>query len=368
MQAAPTVKFQKGNKSDFYATLKQRVDQYFRGHHTSKYANALMILKSISFFLVGALAYGLIISDQFTAWQMLGLVIVFGMSSVFFVFNVAHDASHNAYSKNPTINKLLTYTWNIIGISSYMWNLKHNISHHTYTNVTGTDWDIEQGFFLRFHPNAPRRAHHKYQHLYAPFLYGLMSIYAVFIKDFQMCNVKQLGNKKIDRHPTREYVILYASKAVYVAYNLVIPVLVLSIAWWQILIGFFVMHMCIGVVMAFVLAPVHVTHGAHFVAPDERGRIDNSWAVHQIQSTIDFSANSFWVNWFCGGLNTHVCHHIFPNICHIHYRPLTKIIHQTAEEHGIKYENRPLWTAMRDHLLFLRDLGRYDKPGLQAAA
>ncbi|HHZ81731.1 MAG TPA: acyl-CoA desaturase, partial [Flavobacteriales bacterium] len=280
MMQATTVKFKHGNKSDFYITLKERVDQYFVDHNTSKFANWKMLAKMLSFLGVMILTYSMILSGAFVPWQMLILTMIFGLSSAFFVFNVAHDASHGSYSKNPGINKLLTYAWNLVGMSSYIWNLKHNIAHHTYTNICGTDIDIDQGFLLRFHPGAKRKPHHRIQHLYAPILYGLFSIYVILIKDFQMYRVKRFGNKQINRHPLKEYAIVIFSKAFYITYNLVIPYFVLNIAWWQLLIAFVMMHMMIGNVMAFILTPVHVTHGTDFREPDHEGVIDTSWAVH----------------------------------------------------------------------------------------
>lgn len=357
-----TVKFKHGNKSDFYTTLKERVDQYFESRHSSKFANWKMVVKAASFFTAMIITYSLILSGAFVPWQMLILAMIFGLSSAFFVFNVAHDASHGAFSRNLKINKFLTYSWNLVGMSNYIWDLKHNIAHHTYTNICGTDIDIDQGFLLRFHPGKKRRFFHRIQHLYAPILYGLFSIYVILIKDFQMYSTKRFGNKIINRHPAKEYAIAAASKGFYITYNLVIPYMVLNITWWQLLIGFVMMHMVIGNVMAFILTPVHVTHGTEFREPDHEGVIDTSWAVHQIKSTVDFAADSKVVGWFAGGLNTHVAHHIFPNICHIHYFDLTEIIKQTAKEFGLTYTNKSLLGSVKDHMTYLHDLGKADDP------
>ena len=280
-----TVKYKYGNRSDFCSTLKQRVDQYFIDNNTTKFANGLMVAKTIFFFSMVAVSYGLIISGIFAPWQMLILAIIFGMSSAFFVFNVAHDASHGAYSPNPKVNSFLSYVWNLVGLSSYMWDLKHNISHHTYTNVNGADVDIDQGFLLRFHPMAKRKPHHRLQHIYAPILYGLFSIYAILIKDFQLYTTKRFGNKVITGHHWGQYLILILSKVIYISYSLIIPYVLLDITIWQLLFAFFMMHMMIGNIMAFILTPVHVTHGTDFVEPNAKGEIDSSWAVHQINCT-----------------------------------------------------------------------------------
>ena len=359
------VRFASSPNSEFYNTLKQRVDQYFKDKNAGRQANWKMVFKTVFFITCMLSSYALILSNLFSPWAMLGWAMFFGLSSAFFVFNVAHDASHGAYSSNAKVNKLLSYTWNLVGISSHMWHLKHNIAHHNYTNVAGSDMDIEQGFFLRFHRMAKKRSFHSFQHLYAPILYGLFSIYLIFIKDFQMYRFKKFGNKTITGHANKEYVILIVSKLFYAFYNLVIPAIFLSLAWWQILIGFVMMHMVIGNVMAFILTPVHITDGTKFEEPDERGLVNGSWAIHQIESTIDMSPDSKLINFFAGGLNTHVAHHVFPSICHIHYFDLTKIIKETATEFGIEYKQKSLFSAMLAHLIFLKDLGKYDVPPLR---
>jgi len=358
------VLFTNSSKKDFIITLNKRIESYFKDNNLDKQANWLMVFKSITFLLLFAGIYLLIFFVDFTPVQLLPLVVLFGIAQVLLAFNIAHDASHNAYSKNPFINKTLQYTWNLIGISSYMWDMKHNLAHHTYTNVAGSDHDIQQAGFLRLHPHDPLMKHHKYQHLYVPILYSLFSIYLIFIKDFQMYSVKQWGNKAIHAHPTKEWVILYFTKLFYITYAIILPLMFLNISWWQFLIGFVVMHMVIGLIVAFVLTPVHVTTGTEFPLANEEGKIDNSWLAHQIEATIDWNADNRVVNWFVGGLNTHVAHHMFSNICHIHYLEITKIIKQTAEEYGVRYQNRTFFGAMYTHLKFLKLLGREKSPSL----
>jgi linoleoyl-CoA desaturase len=355
-----TVHFDPSMSSEFFNTLRTRIDDYFKETGQSKKANGLMVFKSV-FFTTWVLAsyFSLLLIPDLSTGAATLLFILFGLGAAFFIVSIGHDASHGAYSANPIINKLLSYSWNIVGISSYMWAMKHNMSHHSFTNVPGSDPDISQNRLLRLNPDYDYKPFYRFQHIYAIFLFALMSVFLVYIKDFMLYRQKVFGNKVVERHPTKEWIILFVSKAFYITYSLVIPLVVLPFAWWQILLMHLAGHAVAGIALALMLVPPHINPHTVYTSPDSTGTIKNCWAKHQIESTIDLSAESFLINWFTGGLNTHVIHHLFPHICHIHYRKLSPIVRKTAEEYGINYVNLPLLQAMRDHFYFLKELGRH---------
>jgi len=353
------IQFDPAYSSEFFKVLRKRVDEYFITTNQSKKANGLMVFKTLLFTCFMLASYfALILTPGLPLWGAALLFISLGMGSVFFIISIGHDASHGAYSTNPRINKLLSYSWNIVGISSYMWELKHNMGHHSFTNVPDSDPDISQNRLLRLNPDYTYRPFYRYQHFYAILLYSLMSVFIVFFKDFMLYREKRFGNRIIDRHPMKEWVILFATKAFYFTYGLIIPLIVLPYAWWQILLMFFASHAVAGISLALMLVPPHINPHTFYTSPDASGTIKNCWAIHQVESTIDLSAGSFWINWFTGGLNTHVVHHMFPQVCHIHYRKISSIIRDTANEFGVKYTNVPFLRAMSDHFRFMKELGR----------
>lgn len=354
-----TVQFDPAMSSEFFQALRQRIDEYFKTTRQSKKANGLMILKSIFFtcWMWGSY-FSLLLSPRLPLWAGFLLFVSFGMGSAFFIISIGHDASHGAYSHNPRVNKLLSYSWNMVGISSYMWALKHNLGHHAFTNVPESDPDISQNKLLRLNPEYPYRSFYRYQHLYAIFLYALLSVFIVFFKDFLLYSKSRFGNKIIRRHPAKEWGILLITKVFYFTYSLAIPLVVLPFAWWQVLLMYFASHAVAGIALALMLVPPHINPYTFYTSPDGSGMIKNCWARHQIESTIDLSAGSSWVNWFTGGLNTHIVHHLYPQVCHIHYRRITPIIEATAKEFGITYTNVPILRALGDHFRFLKELGR----------
>lgn len=356
------VTFRQPSSADFFNVLNQRVDAYFKTRNLSRKSNALFVFKCFFYFAWALAFYALILSGKFSGWQLYPLFIAFGLFITIFLFTVAHDASHNAVSERRWVNRACAYIWNMVGITCYFWELKHNVAHHGFTNIPGKDDDINQSKLIRLNPHARRKWFQQWQHIYAPLMYALLSINIIYIRDFQLLFQKNFGNRVIRRHPIREVIILLVTKLFFIGYMIVLPKYVLGISWSEILLLHLVMHLVIGLFIGFILVPVHVTQEAQYRLPDKKGIIQSDWGKHQIEATVDFAADNYLINWISGGLNTHVAHHLYPHINHIHYYALTKIIRQTAEEFGIAYRNRSLGEIFTAHLRFLRALGREDNP------
>jgi linoleoyl-CoA desaturase len=354
------IKFVDVRKSTFFATLRGRVDAYFKENSISRHANGAMWAKT-AFFLGGfVLLYLLIISNQFGPWTMLGLAVALGVFSAFVGFNVSHDAIHGSFSSSKTVNNLLSHTFYLLGANPYVWSISHNIVHHTYTNIPHHDEDIEiaQGL-VRVDPDEPVNKIQRYQHLYAFALYGLASLSWVFRKDYKKFFQPRIGGHDPVRHPRIEYFNLFFYKALYYFLFIGLPLLVLDVTWWQFLIGFVTMHLAEGLVIGLVFQLAHVVEGANFPTPNEEGHVEEAWAVHQLQTTANFSRRSALANFLCGGLNLQIEHHLFPKVCHIHYAALSDIVAQTAREYNLPYlENKNFFTALQSHYRLLRQLGR----------
>jgi linoleoyl-CoA desaturase len=356
------IRFIDAGKSPFYATLRQRVDAYFRENGISKHANGAMWAKT-AFFLSGFfLLYGLIISNQFGPWAMLGMAVLLGMFSGFIGFNISHDAIHGSFSGSKRVNNLLSHTFYLLGANPYVWSISHNIVHHTYTNIHHHDEDIEIApGLVRVDVEEKVTKIQRYQHIYAFALYGLASLAWVFRKDFKKFFQPRIGGHETPHHPRIEYFNLFFYKAVYYFLFIVLPLMVLDITWWQFTIGFIIMHLVEGLVIGLVFQLAHVVEGTHFPTPNEEGNMEEAWAVHQMMTTANFSRHSVLANFLCGGLNLQIEHHLFPKICHIHYAAISHIVERTAAEHNLPYTvNKNFFTALRSHYRLLRKLGKED--------
>lgn len=353
------VRFVDKNKSEFFATVKERVENYFTDNKLSKNANGLMYFKT--FFYMGGVFvfYGLIMSGQFTVPVMFAFAILLGMFKAFVGFNVSHDAIHGSYSSNDIINKIVSYSFNIIGASKSVWNVTHNIVHHTYTNIPGHDEDLEVApGLIRLSEHDKKNWIQRFQHFYAFPLYGFASLSWVFRKDYVKFFSKTIGHFDNSKKTVEDYLDLFLFKILYYVNFIVLPLIFLDITWWQFIIGFVCMHLIEGLVLGLVFQLAHVVEGAEFPEPNENGNIEEAWAVHQMKTTANFARKSWLATFLCGGLNMQVEHHLFPKICHVHYPKLSEIVKKTAEEFNVPYiENTTFLGALKSHYIMLRHYG-----------
>lgn len=350
------------SRQDFTTTLNSRVNAYFTSNMISKQGNKEMVIKTIVMFLLYFIPYGLIVSGLIqSAFLLILMVVIMSMGLSGIGLSVMHDANHGAYSQKKWINVLLGYSLNLVGANSFNWKIQHNILHHTFTNVYDEDEDISPRGALRLSPQSEWKWAHKFQHIYAWFLYGLMTIAWMVVKDFaRLIKYQKNGMVKKNKASIKmEWAILLFTKLVYVGYIFVVPLLFTSLAWWHILIGIFTMHYIAGFLLAIIFQPAHVIEGTEFPLPNDDLVLENNWAIHQLHTTTNFGNNSRWFSWFVGGLNFQIEHHLFPSICHVHYRKISGIVQQTASEFNIPYKNASSFLrALKGHARLLRQLGR----------
>ena len=347
---------------DFVTTLNKRVNEYFSDRNISRHANAEMVIKTFIVFGLYIIPYCLIVTGAVThvGW-VIALVPVMSLGFAGIGLSVMHDANHGAYSSKPWMNTVIGYSLNFIGASVFNWKMQHNVLHHTYTNIHDEDEDIGSRGVLRMSPHSKWTIMHRYQFIYAWFLYGFMTIVWMISKDFiRLVRYQRSGLvKKHKANVTREWIILVVTKIFYIGYIFVIPLLVTSWLWWQILIGIFIMHYLAGFIMAIIFQPAHVIEGTAFPIPDENRALQNNWAVHQLLTTTNYSIASRWFSWCAGGLNFQIEHHLFPSICHVHYRKIASIVKETAHEFGLPYKSvRTFLGALIMHARLLRQLGK----------
>lgn len=354
----PKVTF-KNKNAVFFPTLKSAVDQYFTEHKLKKTGNWRLYHKTIILF---AVTIGLYIALLWGNMPVLANIIgvcILGTTLALIGFNVMHDACHGSYSENKTINDLMGYSLNILGGNSFMWKQKHNIIHHTYTNVDGLDDDIAKHPFIRMCSTQKWVKAHKYQHLYLTFLYGISSIFWIFYQDFVKYFSKMVYTTPLPKMPKSEHIIFWLSKVFYLIVYIIVPIVV--VGWQTWLVGFLLMHLCMGITLSVIFQLAHVVEDTSFeyVGHNDTIQIENEWAIHQIKTTANFSPNSKIISWLVGGLNYQIEHHLFPRISHIHYPEISKIVAKTCQDFDIPYIVNPtLGKAVKSHYSFIKYLGQ----------
>ena len=357
------VKFAPRNGEGFYDTCKKKIDAYFKENKIDQHANGAMVTKTVLIMLMYLVPFAVMVSGVFNGntfaflatWFMMGL----GMVGV--GCSIMHDSNHGSYSNNKTLNKLLGKVIVLVGGYHVTWKIQHNILHHTYTNIEGLDHDIDAGIFLRFSPNSKWYFMHKFQHYYAWFFYGLLTLQWATIKDFrqiyQYHKLDLLKKEKKTLASAMLEVTIY--KILYYTAIIIVPIFVMGAPWHLVVIGFVMMHFVAGVLLSAIFQLAHVIEETDFPNPDNNLRMENNWAVHQLMTTANFSPKSKIMSWFIGGLNRQIEHHLFPHICHVHYKNIAPIVKQTAKEYNLPYYEQPTFiSALADHTRMLLKMGK----------
>ena len=359
--STPKHSFSPEINADFFLTLRNRVNAYFKDGNISRFANAGMIVKTIVMFLLYFVPYlfllsGLVVQPGLIVlmWAIMGL----GLAGI--GLNVMHDANHGVYSKRKWVNTLLSYSMDLIGSNAAVWRIQHNVLHHTYTNIEHADQDINGiPFILRFSPHQKRFWIHRFQFLYAWFFYGLMTLVRIFFSDVnQLFRFKKEGHFRSSAEFRKELFILLAWKLAYISYIFVVPLFVLPVSFWFIFSCFLMMHFIAGFILAVIFQTAHIMPELDFPKPDANGKINEHWAVHELKTTANFAPKSRIFSWCIGGLNFQIEHHLFSNVCHVHYKGLSKIVKATAEEYGLPYNSYSTFmAAIISHGKQLKSLG-----------
>jgi linoleoyl-CoA desaturase len=354
----------------FYQSLKASVDEYFEAKQVKKTGDWRLFAKTI--ILVGGVVaiYFALLFFKIPTVPAILLCALFGYLSACIGFAVMHDANHGSYSPNTRFNDFLGMSANALGASSYFWKQKHNIIHHTYTNVDGIDDDIAKSPIIRHCESQKWVPAHKIQHLYMFPAYCLSSIFWIFIMDFTKYFGRKIYTTDAWKLSLKNHIIFWLTKVWYVAIYIVIPVSVWGWGAWA--VGYLVMNAVMGITLSLVFQLAHVVENTEFesVPLDETKHLETAWAEHQLKTTSNFAMGNKVISWFVGGLNYQIEHHLFPRVSHVHYPAISKIVMEKCKEYNLPYNKYDTMSeAVASHYKVMKDLGKGPTPeAVQAKA
>lgn len=357
-----TIKFLSDNprEKEFASALRKNVMAYFKDKGISSKGNSELYVKAASMLLLYLLPFIFIVALPLSGWPALVLVVLMGIGEAGIGMAVMHDASHGSFSSKKWVNELFSSTMFLLGSNTLNWKIQHIVLHHTFTNISNFDQDIETKAVLRLCEHMPLKFYHRFQYLYAYFFYGLMTLSKLVTDVGQLLEFNRAGiTADQGLHPGKEMLKLILSKLIYIALIIGLPLWISDFTWWEVLLGFCILHFTAGIIMSTIFQMAHVVEGAIQPLPDENGVIHSDWLFHQLSATSDFGRGNRLLTWYSGGLNYQIEHHLFPNICHIHYPEIAPIVEQTARDFGFVYNLKPgLFAAFLSHARRLKELGR----------
>ncbi len=347
-----------GRDNSFQTELRRRVDEYFRRTGRRRRDCPQMYLKTAIILAAFAGLYLLLVFVAATWWQALPLAVLMGLSMATIGFNIEHDGGHQSYSNYAWVNRLMAMTLDLIGASSYVWHWKHGVIHHTYVNITGHDADIDVGFLGRLTPHQKRFRFHRWQHFYLWPLYGVNVIKWHLYDDFRDVILGRIGPNRMPRPKRWELVGFICGKTLFLTMAFAVPLLVHRV--WPVFLFYGVTAIVAGAVVSVVFQLAHCVEEAEFPLPPEgSGTVENAWAIHQVETTVDFARHSRLESWLLGGLNFQIEHHLFPKVCHVNYPAISKVVEQTCQEFGVQYRAHISFRAgLASHFRWLRRMGR----------
>ena len=350
------VTFNNKNKA-FFNALKTEVDAYFEKAGIKKTGNWKLYGKTMILIpgMLGLYALLLFVNMHWALTSFLWLL--FGLTMTAIGFNVMHDACHGSFSTKGWVNNIFGLTNNFLGGNAFMWKLKHNIIHHTYTNIDGVDDDINNMPFMRECTTQPWKPMHRYQSIYMFILYGFTSLF-MFFTDYIKYFSRHIYTTPLKKMSSSDHIIFWAGKIFFIIFYIALPIALIGWKGW--LLGFVISQFAFGLTLAFVFQLAHVVEHAEFdSAGVDPKRIEDEWAIHQVKTTANFASKNKIVTWFVGGLNYQIEHHLFPRISHIHYPAISKIVKETCEKFELHYINFPTTrSAIISHVRFMYNMGK----------
>lgn len=344
--------------SVFFNALKEKVDSYFKTNNIKETGNFKLYLKTIILAVTAISLYTILVFFTPNSWISLIMCAFLGLNLAAIGFNTMHDGAHGSFSTKTWVNEMMGYSLNAMGGSVYLWKYKHNVNHHSFTNIEGMDDDIDIKPWIRVHDDQEKHWYHRFQHVYWVVLYGVTYLLWIFVQDFKKYFTGKVGDLPFRKMDTKEHIIFWVSKLLYVAAFIVLPIFKIGVA--ETVIGFSVIAFICGFAIAVVFQLAHIVEDASFEMPtSDNHKVETEWAVHQIQTTANFATKSKIVSWFTGGLNFQVEHHLFPRISHVHYPKISQLVRETCEQFGITYIEFPtVLSAVRSHVVHLKHVGR----------
>jgi linoleoyl-CoA desaturase len=342
----------------FFQSLKQSVDQYFHSRSMKKTGDWRLYTKGLILVPLAMCLYISLLVFSMHAALALTLCALLGFTIASIGFNIMHDACHGSYSSKKWVNNTLGLTLNAIGGNAFFWKQKHNILHHTYTNIEGADDDIAQSKLLRQSPTQQWMPMHRYQHIYLTLAYSLTLFMWVSVRDFKKYFVRKIHNTPLQPMSRQEHFTFWISKVLYAFFYVVLPIIVVGPLAW--LIGFGTMGMVLGIVISYVFQLAHAVEGPEFDSVGLTDKmIETAWAVHQIKTTANFAEKNKVISWLVGGLNFQIEHHLFPRVSHIHYPAISHIVRAHCVQFQLPYHSFPnVRQAVVSHVRTMKKLGQ----------
>ena len=323
--------------SDFAPLLQEvRGQGLLERRHGWYTARALINLASLA-----AVATGLVLLGH--TWWVLLLAVPFSLVWTRTAY-LAHDAGHAQISSSRRTSRWLSLTHAnlLLGMSQAWWNDKHN-RHHANPNHVEKDPDVGVGALVWTQQQAAGRegfarwlARHQAR-LFFPML--LLEGFALKLYGFQDLRRQDPRERRTEGALLVAHLVLYAT------------LLLLTMSPLTALVFALVHHALFGLQLGMAFAPNH----KGMEMPDSDGE---RWGHLRRQVVTSRNVRGGPVtDWFLGGLNYQIEHHLFPNLPRPHLRLAQPLVRAHCQAVGLPYTETGLIESYRQALSHMHEVG-----------
>ncbi|OCK79026.1 hypothetical protein K432DRAFT_300734 [Lepidopterella palustris CBS 459.81] len=354
-------------KSEFKKELEKRVYAYFTSiGKDPKDAPWMLLTYGILVVTFAVTYYGMFSRvAQYSVILPWAAAVVNGWSAAMMGFYILHDFCHSSFTRRPWVWQAGRRVYeSITGLISLAWFYQHVVGHHTFTNVIGVDPDI-----MVFDP-GPFGVHHElpWRGYYILQQYYWFIAYSQFISSRKLLEWKQVFYDRryihVKINPVQMSEYFWGAATLYYTHHYVLPFTYFHHSILRILALHTVSDVICSIYLALITQLSHVNSKVEWPEVDSEYKINEDWAVLQIEASLDYGHGEFWPTWLSGSLNYQAVHHMFPHASQYYYPEIAGIVKDTCKEYGVRYNMiGSTWETVRVHMQHLRLFG--EKPGLR---
>ena len=346
------------NDSGLKKELFAKVRNYFKEAGIARSGGGRLAFKIATIYCWFAGSYALLLLST-PIWASILAALSLGLSIGCIGTCIMHESNHGACFRSQKVNRLLGYSLDLIGGSSYYWRWSHGL-HHRYPNIENLDYDIDIMPVLRLAPWQKHHWAHRFQKYYVWLLFTLTAPKWNFIDDYRDIIRGTVGKVTVARPKGKDLLYLLAFKAFFYCWAFILPIYLLGVA--KAVLLYIVWTSVTGIVLGGLFQLGHLTDESGMTEhPGDSKPLGMSFIAVQIRNTANFKTSAL-IDWYAGGLNYQIEHHLFPHISHIHYPALAPLVEEFCADNGIEYNSQPtMWKALKRHFYNLGQLGQAPK-------
>lgn len=340
-----------GETASTFAPLLRRVqEQGLLASRTAWYVRAI----AVNLLAVASIVTGVVLTGP--SWQVLWFAPLLALASTRSAF-IGHDACHSQITRNRAVSRTIGLVHGnlLLGMSQQWWNDKHN-RHHANPNHIDKDPDVAADIFVWTREQAKDRTgfRRRITRHQAWLFFPLTTLegFALKVAGFKAVLTAPRDRRQTRTARTARTARLLEGLTLLLHLGAYLTLLLTSMTPLQALAFVLIHQMLFGLHLGMAFAPNH----KGMEMPD--GTVGKDWGhLHRQVLTSRNVRGGPVTDWFLGGLNYQIEHHLFPNMPRCHLRRVQPVVARHCADLGLPYTQEPALASYAQALAHLRRVG-----------